>query len=172
MTGGALEFPRKLLKTDKRDEFSSGAQELDVWLQRYAWENQRANNAVVYVAILEDRVVGYYAIAAAGVASSEVHEKVAAHRPTTIPCILLARLAVDKSVQGNGVGSALLRDALERSVQVGESLGAAGVLIHCRDDNARQFYLQQGDFLQSPVEALHLMISMKEIRKSMNQAKP
>ena len=59
--------PRKVPTADVREGFDSGAPELDEWLTRYSWQNQRAHNAVTYVTVLDGRVVGYYAIAVANV---------------------------------------------------------------------------------------------------------
>jgi predicted N-acetyltransferase YhbS len=87
------------------------------------------------------------------------------NRPTQLPCILLARLAVDSGFHGQGWGAELLRDALHRSVMLSDSIGAAAVLVHCRDEQAKNFYLANGDFLQSPVEDLHLMVPMKALSR-------
>lgn len=157
--------PRKLEKSDPRGTFHSGAPELDEWFARFAWENQAANNATTYVACHGDRVVGFYSITMAAVARHEAPSRVAERRPTQIPCILLARPAVDEDFNGKGLGSGLLRDALRRSFHISGSIGAAAVLIHCRDESAKNFYLHHGDFLQSPVEDLHLMIPMKALRQ-------
>lgn len=157
--------PRKLEKSDDRTGFDCGAADLDEWLVKYAWENQAANNATTYVITDGSRVVAYYAIAMA------VIEKTAApatllkgSRPAQIPCILLARLAVDRRLAGQGLGWELLRDALLRSVRLSDSIGAAAVLVHCRDEQARAFYLANGDFAPSPVDDLHLVVPMKVLR--------
>lgn len=163
MTVGVLQAPRRLEKGDDRSSFHSGADELDTWLRKFAWQNQRANNAVTYVAMMNEVVVGYYAIAAAGVAHEETTEAFSKHRPNPIPCVLLARLAVDRRAQGKGVGAALLRDALTRSVQASDSIGAAAMLIHCRDHAAKQFYLRHTDALESPVEELQLVLPIAAI---------
>lgn len=154
--------------------FDSGAPELDTWLERFAWENQRANNAVTYVTtaavpgveVASVAVVGYYSVAVAGVALREVPGRLLkGTRPDPLPCVLLARLAVDRRMQGRKLGAGLLADALERSVMISESVGAAAVLVHARDDRARQFYLNNGDWLPSPVEPLHLMAPMKDLKR-------
>lgn len=162
---GVLRAPRKLERSDERGGFESGAEELDDWFRRYAWENQRANNAVTYVATVDDTVVGYYAIAAAGVSKDDVPASFGSRRPSEIPCVLLARLAVDRRAQGRGVGAALLRDAITRAVSVSEGLGAACLLIHCRDASARAFYLRLADLHESPVDPLHLVLPMKTARQ-------
>lgn len=163
MTDGVFEVPRRLARADDRSEFTSGAEELDQWLRRYAWQNQRANNAVTYVTVRDGVVMGYYAIAVAAYAKDHAPERLQTGRPREIPCILLARLAVDQHAAGLGVGAALLRDALLRSYRASQSVGAAALLVHCRDEVARDFYLHQADFLTSPVEPLHLMLPMKAI---------
>lgn len=158
-----LEAPRRLERRDGRSGFDSGAEELDDWFARFAWENQRANNSVTYVAMVNDQVVGYYAIAASGVSHADAGEEFSRRRPDPIPCVLLARLAVDRRAQGRGVGVALFRDALERALSVSQGMGAACLLIHCRDDSARAFYLRHVDAIQSPLDELQLVVPMKAI---------
>lgn len=160
-----LTAPRKLLRSDVREGFDSGAAELDEWLLKYSWQNQQANNATTYVITDGQRVVAYYALTMAAAARRDAHADLQRGRPSQIPCILLARLAVDVSRHGQGLGRELLRDALLRSVHVSESIGAAAVLVHCRDDAAKAFYLRHGDFLQSPVDDLHLMVPLSALRR-------
>lgn len=160
---GILQAPRKLEKGDDRAGFASGADELDTWLAKFSWQNQRANNAVTYVSTLDGEVVGYYAIAAAGVSHAAAGEDFAKRRPDPIPCVLLARLAVDRRAQGKGLGAGLFRDALQRALAVSDGMGAACLLIHCRDESARSFYMRLVDALQSPVDEMQLVVPMKAI---------
>lgn len=155
--------PRKLERADSRSSFQSGADDLDEWIHKYAWQNQAANSATTYVITNGERVIGYYAIAMAAVEKLAAPASVRNGMPQQIPCILLARLAIDQEYRGQGLGAELLRDALLRSAQLSRSIGAAAVLIHCRDETARTFYRHNGDFLQSPVEDLHLMVPMKSL---------
>ncbi|MDO5729281.1 MAG: GNAT family N-acetyltransferase [Actinomycetaceae bacterium] len=164
MSSGILQAPRKLEKSDNRADFFSGAPDLDDWFHRYAWQNQRANNSVTYITTLDSRVVGYYALAAAGVSAESVDPDFAKHRPKDIPCVLLARLAVDKRAQGKRVGVSLLQDAMRRAFTTSESIGAAALLIHCRDDNARKFYMHHIDLLESPLQPLQLLLPLKQLK--------
>ena len=157
--------PRKLERTDNREAFESGATELDDWFRRFAWENLRANNAVTFVSCVANVPVAYYSIAVSAVAKDEAPSKVTQGAPSQIPCILLARLAVDRQYSGLGLGAALLRDALLRSFQLSKSVGARAVLIHARDEAARTFYEHNADCFPSPLDPLQLMIPMKEIAK-------
>lgn len=163
-----LHQPRRLEKGDDRSSFSSGAAELDQWFQKFARENQRANNAVSYVVAHEDTVLGYHAIAAAGISTYDVPPSFGKQRPHDIPCIFLARLAVDERFQGRRLGVALFRDAIERAVLASDTIGAACLLIHARDQSARAFYLTHADLLESPVDPLHLVLPMKAAKNFLN----
>jgi GNAT superfamily N-acetyltransferase len=144
--------------------FDCGKQELTEWLRRYALQNQQAAAARVYVVHRTARVVGYYALAASSVEPEEAPERVRkglARHP--IPVILLARLAVDVSARGQGLGVALLKDALSRSASAADEIGARAVLVHAKDDEAQAFY-RHFDFEPSPTDPLHLFLLMKDLR--------
>ena len=159
-----LEAPRRLIRQDVTAGFQSGAKELDDWFQRYAWQNQKANNAVVYVTAQGDVILGYYAITTATYSRNDAPQGLNHRsRPEEIPCILLARLAVDERAQGHGIGAAMLKDAIERCYMLSREVGAAALIVHCRDEQARSFYLANGDFLPSPANNLHLLLSMKQV---------
>jgi GNAT superfamily N-acetyltransferase len=153
----------KLSKNHDRTNFKSGVNELDVWLQKYSWQNQRANNATTYVTTYEGRVVGYYAITVAGYERSAAPETIAKRAPETVPCFLLARLAVELEWQGRGLAWGLLRDAMQRVLMLSRSVAAPTLLVHARDDTARAFYQHHAEFHQSPVDPLHLFLAMKAI---------
>ena len=156
--------PHKLTKAHDRTRFDSGASELNEWLKKYSWQNLRANNATTYVTTSAGScVIGYYAITVAGYQRDAVPEAIAKRAPETVPCFLLARLAVDIEWHGRGVGWGLLRDAMQRVLLLSESVAAPVLLVHARDDEARAFYCYHAEFLQSPVDPLHLFLPMKAI---------
>jgi GNAT superfamily N-acetyltransferase len=72
-------------------------------------------------------------------------------------------LAVDVKWQGKGLGWGLLQDALKRVLLLSQSVAAPALLVHARDETARAFYLHHAEFLQSPVDPLHLVLPMKAI---------
>ncbi|WP_136191815.1 GNAT family N-acetyltransferase [Actinomyces procaprae] len=166
MATGILEAPRRLTRDDSRSGFHSGAEELDDWLHRFAWQSQKAHNAITYVTVQDGEVLGYYALATACIVKTAAPAGVAKQAPREIPCVLLARLAVDQRAQRQGIGAALLKDALARTLEVSEIVGARALLIHCRDEAAKSFYLADGDFIVSPVDDMQLLLPMKAIRNS------
>lgn len=150
--------------------FDCGTQPaLNDWLKRYAWTNQRNEAARTYVVHRGGKVVGYYSIAAGSVRKEETPARVAhglANHP--VPVVLLARLAVDKSEQGSGLGKALLKDALIRIATAADVIGARAVLVHAINESAAAFYRHFG-FEPSPIDDLHLMLLMKDLRANLGR---
>jgi GNAT superfamily N-acetyltransferase len=164
----AYRSPEPLGKRHALDGFGSGDPALDDWLQRHARAAQASETARVYVTTLDDAttVVGYYALAAAEVAPGDATARALKGQPPgrPIPAILLARLAVDQRHQGAGVGRSLLQDAVLRSAQAADAVGARLLLVHAKRDNATAWYLQYG-FEPSPTDPLHLQLLMKDTRR-------
>lgn len=120
---------------------------LDGWLKTRARasEGLSARTYVVCAPAAEARVVGYYALATAvvhriGLPTARLRRGM----PEEVPMLLLARLAVDQTVHGQGLGAALLADALRRCAAVAALAGVRGVLAHAIDDEAVAFYLRHG----------------------------
>jgi GNAT superfamily N-acetyltransferase len=165
-----LAAPVPLDSSHETDGFESGADELDEWLKRWAFVNHRSGNARVFVATRGRRVVGYYALATGGVERARVPEKIKKGGvPEHVPCLLLARLAVDHREQAKGMGRALLVDALRRAVRVSAEIGVRAMLIHARDETARAFYLRHAEFVASPTDELHLFLNMKHVRQLISE---
>lgn len=153
----------KLARSHRTDSFDCGAAPLDAYLRRFALSNQAAGGAQTYIAAVGDTVVGYYSLSAASIeyaAATERMRKGLARHP--IPVILLARLAVDRTWQGKGLGAALLLDALRRILAVVDIVGFRAVLVHAKDESARRFY-QHFDFDPSPVDPMHMFLLVKDI---------
>jgi GNAT superfamily N-acetyltransferase len=166
--GDSYSTPRKLTSQDDVEDFSCGQSDLDDWLKRFALINQKASMVTVFVTLQENKVMGYYALATGGVERANAPRRVAQGVPAhPIPVVLLARLAVDLSAQGKGLGRALLRDALIRVANAADEVGIRALLIHAKDEQARDFYLRHGEFEQSPTDPLHLFLLMKDLRKSL-----
>jgi GNAT superfamily N-acetyltransferase len=152
--------------------FRCGRQPLDDWLKRYSLINQHAGMTTTFVATADDanEVVGFYSLATGGVdhpdAPARVRKGVPRH---PIPVIVLARLAVHEGHQGQRLGRGLLRDALVRVSNAADEIGVRALLIHAKDEQARDFYLAQAEFEPSPIDPLQLFLLLKDLRKSVSQ---
>ena len=168
MNDSPLCNPRPLQRGDRCEGFDCGSEPLNDFLQRFAWMNQQAGAARTYVATRGKRVVGYYTLAYGSVehqaAPTRVRQGLARH---PIPVMLLARLAVDRSEQGKGMGRGFLKDALLRTLQAADIAGLRAVIVHAKDDAAKAFYERFG-FEPSPLDARHLMLLLKDVRKTVS----
>jgi predicted N-acetyltransferase YhbS len=148
--------------------FSCGNELLDRWLVRYAGQNQRRDAARTFVAAADaQRVYGYFTLLAGELdhhdATAETGKGLSRRFP--IPVAILARLAVDTSRQGSGVGAALLNDALVRAVRASEQVAVRAVVVHAIDDKAAGFYARFG-FQALGATPRTLMITLSALRSS------
>jgi len=163
-TEPVLPSPIPLTKQHDLTSFECGAPALNDYLRKYALQNHKNRSARTYVTAKDNRVVGYYTLAAGSVGREEVPDRVAKGLGRyPIPIILLARLAVDRTEQGKGLGSALLKDALLRALQAADLVGCRAELVHAKDQTAQAFY-HKFDFESSPVDELHLFLLIKDIQ--------
>lgn len=165
----ALVFSQPALFAAAHDTqaFDCGAAPLNQFLQRYALANQANGSARTFVTLAQGQVFGYYSLAAASVEHAAVPQRVSkglARHP--IPMLLLARLAVDVRAQGRGVGRSLLQSALLKYLQACEVIGCRALMVHAKDEAAVRFYQGYG-FEPSPIDATHLYLLTKDIRKTL-----
>jgi GNAT superfamily N-acetyltransferase len=158
-------------KRHKTGEFDSGAPTLDRWLRAYAGQSQRRDVARTFVtADLKLNVVGYYTLVASEVehdsASSPVRAGVSRHFP--IPVCLIARLAVDRSWQGRGLGRDLLRDAMRRALAASEQIGIRALVVDAIDEEAAGFYQRHG-LEPTTIDGLTLMLPLAAVRSQLGQ---
>ena len=155
----------ELLRSDHNlDEFDCGKHaSLTRWIKRLARMNQASGDTRTYVVHRELAVVGYYSLAPGSISRKEAIPRASKSAPEPIPIVLLARLAVDKREQGQGIGPALLKDALKRAYAGAEIIGGRAVLVHAIDTDAAAFYRKYG-FESCPGLELHLMMLMKDLR--------
>lgn len=164
MSENAFEPVGKLSASDAVDAFDCGHPALNQFLQRYALISQKANSAQTYVCCINSQVVGYYSLVVGSVnpesAPSRVMKGLARH---PVPVMILARLAVDQAQQGKGLGQALLKDALLRTAQAADIAGIRALLVHAKDETARQWY-ESWEFESSPTDSFHLFLLLKDLK--------
>jgi GNAT superfamily N-acetyltransferase len=150
------------LLTDNHDlsALGSGVPSLDDWLKRRAKANQASGASRSYVLAEGNRVLGYYCLASGAIAMTDAPAALLRNMPDPIPMTVLGRLAVDRGLQGQGVGTALLQDAVLRTMQAAEIVGTRGVLVQAISDQASAFYQRYG-FVTSPTNPLMLVLSLK-----------
>src|SRR5690348_4037305 len=109
-----ISAPQKLSSDHDLSQFDCGEAALDDWLRRRALQNEESGASRTYVVCAGKRVVGYYALAVGAVAHVGAPGRVRRNMPDPVPVMVLGRLAVDQSAQGQNIGQSLLRDAILR----------------------------------------------------------
>ena len=155
--------PEPLTAAHSVADFACGEAALDHWLKQRAVRNEGLRASRTYVLCAEGRVIAYYCLATASVASTLVPGRIRRNMPDPIPAMVLGRLAVDSAWQGRGLGKALLRDAILRTLQVSEIAAVKTLLVHALSEPAAAFYEAQG-FKPSPLHPRTLFLPLSEIR--------
>ena len=157
----------RLGKRHDRTRFDCGNARLNEWLTQRAGQFDRRDLARAYAALRpgEPAVLGYYAVSSHTVRYETLPDDEAKGLPhIDVPVVLLGRLAVDRSVQGLGLGGFLLIDALRRAEHLARHLGVRAVEVDAVDDDARGFYAQHG-FIALKDDPHHLLLPMTLVRK-------
>ncbi|MGA2219232.1 MAG: GNAT family N-acetyltransferase [Terracidiphilus sp.] len=127
--------------------------------------NQRADSSQTYVVHLGNVVMGYYSLVFSSIKQEESPAPIQAAMPPNypVPVMLFARFAVDKKLQGRGLGTSLLKDAFLRTIEASEIGGLAAILVDAIDDKMVSFYKNYG-FKECAAGERKLMIAMKDVR--------
>lgn len=163
--------PAPLTRGHDIASFHSGEPVLDDWLKRRALSNQISGASRTYVVAKDNRVLGYYSLAAGAVLSSLAPGRVRRNMPNSIPVMILARLAVDQTVQDRGFGIGLLQDAILRTLQAAEITGIRALLVHALHEKAAAFYFRFG-FQPSPLQPLTYMLLLHDARLNLSPSAP
>ena len=158
---GELSSPHPIAAAHHVTGFSCGRSKLDDFLRSRALKAER-RTARTYVVCKGDAVVAFYAIAMGSVQRAQTPGKLRRNAPDQLPVAILARMGVDSSLKGHGLGRALLKDALQRILQASTIIGARAVLVHAIDDEVRPFYLKYG-FVEYPAESRTLFLPIETL---------
>jgi GNAT superfamily N-acetyltransferase len=146
------------------ERFDCGKPALDEWLRNRALANQASGASRTWVVVEESSydVVAYYASSTASIMRSTASTRVRKNQPAQIPAVLLARMAVDQRHTGEGLGTALLKHFMLKALEVAQSVGVRVLLIHAKDDEAKDFYSHYG-FVESPFDPLTLVMLLRDL---------
>jgi GNAT superfamily N-acetyltransferase len=149
--------------------FDCGTPELDKWLSNYALASHKADLARTWVLVEDDRVIGYFSLVMGHVRPEDAPQKLVRGVPRyPVGMVLLARLAVDGSAQGRGLGADLLAHTLVLACRAGEVVAARLVAVDAIDEQAAAFYRRWG-FVPVPEQPLTLYRRIKDIRRTLDR---
>jgi GNAT superfamily N-acetyltransferase len=164
----AISSPEPLTAAHDVSEFSCGKPSLDRWLKTRAFSNQEKGFTAVLVVHEANRVIGYYGLAPTAVLPSILPRSVRTGQPPSpVPCLLLGQLATDENWRGKGIGTGLLKHALQRCVAAAGLVGGRALIVNAVDVEAAQFWKRYG-FLPSKDDPLVLFRSIADIAASIS----
>lgn len=157
----------------QREAFDCGEPSLDRWLARQARQSMDSRDAVTYLLLDDDevgsgtdlRIAGYYALAAGQVLREAAPLEMAKRAPEPIAAVRMGRFAVDRAYQGQGLGAALLSEALRSAVTAGTHVGARVMLVDAISAEAVDFHLRFG-FTKSPIHPMQLLRDLRIVAAS------
>lgn len=155
-----------------RKDFNCGEPDLDEYLRRYARQNDERNIARSFVAIDEcNAVIGYYSLSTSSIEFEQIPKEYTKQLPGyPVPAALIGRLAVDLRLAGQGLGSRLLIDALQRIASASIKIAVKVVLVDAIDSKAKNFYLHFG-FIELPGLAHKLFLPIETILQLTGQGR-
>jgi predicted N-acetyltransferase YhbS len=145
-------------------KFDCEEEVLNLWLQKRALSAIAEQTAMTFVVCRGRTVVGFYSLAASSISHADCTSSVRRNSPDPVPAILLARLAVDKSEKGHGLGPDLVQDAALRALRVARNVAAKTLVVHALDEERANFYRKLG-FLDLPAgnAPISLHLPLKKI---------
>jgi len=147
-----------------RSQFGSGTPALDRYLREQVSQDIRRRVAACFVALThERRIAGYYTLATASVPLSGLPDESRRKLPRygAVPAIRMGRLAVDATFKGQGLGGALLVNALRRAASA--EIPAAVLVVDAKDNQAASFYRHHG-FIPLADTPLTLFLPLASVR--------
>jgi GNAT superfamily N-acetyltransferase len=155
--------PELLAGEDRLEGFDCGSRALNDWLVRRALRNQSSGTSRTWVVVEvgTGQVVAFCASSTASILRSSAPKRIGRNQPGEMPAVLLARMGVDSRHQGRGLGAALLKHFMLKSIEVAQSVGVRVLLIHAKDDSAKNFYEHYG-FVESPLDPLVMMMLLAD----------
>lgn len=165
----ACSHPVLLQRSHCVDNFDCGNEALNSYLKKHAFNNNQNSSSRTYAAIKDKLVVGYFTLSLGSVSKQEAPERVGKGLGNyPIPIFLIARLAVDKTMHGKGIGKGLLQHALLKIVFVANKVGGRAVVVHAKDEKAKSFY-EHFYFMPFPANPQHLYILLKDVENALKK---
>ena len=163
MTSLKLSLPEPISSDHLVDDFDCGELSLDHWLKKRALKNQASDASRCFVICDGRSVIGYYSLSADGISHEAAPKAMRRNMPDPLPVLLIGRLAIDKKYHNQGLGRALLRDAMLRAVHIASDTGVFAIMVHALSEQAKRFYLSSG-FVESPLQPMTLIMTLATVR--------
>ena len=156
-------------KTHNRDNFDCGNEALNRYLQQTARQHNQKGISRTFVLTDNERenskaIFGFFTLSICEVRSVKLPQKLAKKYPQTVPGVKLARLAVDKTKQRQGIGEILLIEAMQKALIIADNAGIIGLFVDAKDESAKNYYARYG-FISLEDNLLEMFLPLATIRQ-------
>ena len=154
-------------KSHNRTEFDCGNDALNQYLQRTARQHNQKGISRTFVLIDSSQpqaIIGYFTLSICEVRSVKLPSNLAKKSPQTVPGVKLARLAVDKLHQGQGIGEILMIEAMTKAVNITDNAGVIGLFVDAKDERAKSYYARYG-FISLEDNLLQMFLPLSTVRQ-------
>ena len=151
-----------------RAAFDSDSAPLNRYLREQVAQDVRRRVAACFVALADgQRIAGYYTLASASLLLADLPASTGKKLPRypTVPAVRMGRLAVDRAFKGQGLGGALLADALDRAARA--EIAAYALMVDAKDESAADFYRHHG-FIALPDSPRTLFLPLATVQLARN----
>lgn len=149
-----------------RTVFNSDSAPLNRYLREQVTQDVRRRVATCFVALADgQRIAGYYTLASASLVLADLPASTSKKLPRypTVPAVRMGRLAIDQAFKGQGLGGALLADALDRAARA--EIAAYALMVDAKDESAADFYRHHG-FIALPDSPRTLFLPLATVHLS------
>jgi GNAT superfamily N-acetyltransferase len=155
-----------LNKSHNREQFDCGVEILNRFLQATA--RQHIQKGISRTFVLIDRncpqnIIGFFTLTLCEFSSEKLPSTIAKKYPPQVPAVKLARLAVDRRFQGQGIGEILMIEAMQRSLLVADTAGGIGLFVDAKDESAQSYYTRYG-FISLEDSPLEMFLPLSLLR--------
>jgi GNAT superfamily N-acetyltransferase len=158
-----------LTKAHDRKSFDCGASNQNEFLRQRARKHAELGYSQTYVAAEngETHILGFVTLAMGSIGFEEIDEAIASRLPRyPMPVVVLGQLGTDVAFQDRGIGSLLLRFAIERAVPVAQSIGCFAMVIDADNPKAHDWYLKKG-FVSLREKSMRVYLPIVTLKASM-----
>lgn len=160
--------PRKLESSDDLNSFDCGSNSLNHWLKKWALQNNTSGGTQTSVVTnSRGEVVAFFSLVMGEVQLAKANSKLkknSSHYP--IPILKITRMAVEKNYQKSGLGQAMVKFIMQKSIEISQTIGCKAIIVDPIDDSARSFYLRM-QFKNNSFEENFMYITIADIAKNL-----
>lgn len=153
-------------KSHARNNFDCNSEVLNCYLRQTARQHNQKGISRTFVLVDTEKpkiIIGFFTLSLCEIRAEKLTEKLAKKYPSIVSGVKLARLAVDRNWQRQGIGEILMVEAMKRAIVIADNAGVIGLFVDAKDEKAKKYYLRYG-FVSLQDNPLEMFLPLSTIR--------